>query len=103
MDDNTVEKIFAIGYQVGIINLAHELGLISENVSAKQAYRIYGEKQVSEWRRKRWIVGYPTGNPERSKTYFKRSELEVASRMIDLQNVIPPTRIKQMIEDSKNA
>jgi hypothetical protein len=102
MDDNTVARIFAIGYQAGIIDLAHELGLISENITEKAAIKQYGKKQIQEWREKRWIVGYPTGNKERSKVYFKRSELEIASRMLDLQNVIPPTRIKQIIEDSKN-
>jgi hypothetical protein len=97
--DKKVEKAFAIGIQVGVINLAKELGLIEENISEKQANTIYGEKQVKEWRRKRWIVGYPSGNKTRAKYYYKRSELETASRMLDMQNVIPATKIKQIIEN----
>ena len=102
MDDKTVEKIFAIGYQAGILNLAYELGLLSENIPEKQAIKQYGKKQIRDWREKRWIVGYPTSFKGRVKVYFKRSELELASRMIDLVNVIPPTRIRQIIEDSKD-
>lgn len=97
--DRKVEKAFAIGIQVGVINLAKELGLIDENISEKQANAIYGEKQVKEWRRKRWIVGYPSGNKTRAKYYYKRSELETASRMLDMQNVIPATKIKQIINN----
>jgi protoporphyrinogen oxidase len=98
MDDKTFEKIFAIGYQVGIINLARELGLIDEEVTEKQAYKIYGKRQVQEWRRKRWIVGYPTGNKSIRKVKYRRSELETASRMLDMENIIPPTRINQIIQ-----
>ncbi len=100
MDEKIVEKIFAIGIKVGVINLATELGLISENISEKQAYAIYGERQVKEWRHKRWIVGYPSGNKARAKYYFKRSELETASRMLDMQNIIPANRIQQIIQRS---
>ena len=96
--DNKVEKAFAIGIQVGVINLAKELGLINEKISENQANKMYGEKQVKEWRRKRWIVGYPSGNKQRSKFYYLRSELETASRMLDMKNVIPTTKIKQIIE-----
>ncbi|MBN2175309.1 MAG: hypothetical protein JW731_14335 [Bacteroidales bacterium] len=98
MDDRTIEKIFAIGYQVGIINLARELGLIDEHVTEQQAYKMYGKSRVQKWRHKRWIVGYPTGNSQRAKFYYRRSELETASRMLDLQNIIPPARIKQILE-----
>jgi hypothetical protein len=98
MDDKTVEQIFALGVQVGVINLASEMGLINENMSEKQAYAKYGERQVKDWRSKRWVVGYPTGNKTRSKVYYKRSELDTASRMISIQNMIPATKIKQIIQ-----
>lgn len=95
--DKCVEKAFAIGIQVGVINTLKELGLYEENISENQAHRMYGERQVKEWRRKRWIVGYPSGNKSRAKFYYKRSELETASRMLDYQNIIPPTKILQVI------
>lgn len=92
-----VEKIFATGVQVGVINLASEMGLIDENMSEKQAHAKYGEAQVKEWRHRRWVVGYPTGNKTRSRIYYKRTELETASRMLSLSNTIPATRIKQIL------
>ena len=101
MEDYVVERIFATGIQVGVINLATELGLIDENMSEKQAYARYGKRQVKEWRSKQWITGYPTGNSVRAKVNFKRSELENASRMLSLQNIIPATRIKQIIEQQR--
>lgn len=94
------EKIFAVGYQSGIIELANKLGLIEEEISERQAYKTYGERQVKEWRSKRWIVGYPTGNKKIKKLKFRRSELETASRMLDMQNIIPPTRMKQILEQT---
>lgn len=97
MDKHQIEQLFATGIQVGVINLAAEMGLIDENVSEKQAYKMYGEKKVKEWRHLRWIVAYPSGNKVRSKHYYKRSELETASRMLTIQNIIPPTRLKQII------
>lgn len=98
MDDRTIEKIFAIGYQVGIINLARELGLIDEEVTEQKAYKMYGKRRVQQWRHKRWIVGYPSGNSQRAKFYYRRSELETARRMLDMANIIPPTRINQIIQ-----
>jgi hypothetical protein len=93
MDNFNLERIISNSIQIGVIKTLSELGLITENITEKQAEKRYGKKQLQEWRDKRWIVGYPSGNKERSKVYFKRSELETASRMLDLQNVIPANRI----------
>jgi hypothetical protein len=98
MDDSTVERIFAIGIEVGVINLAKQLGILDDNLTDAQAYKIYTKKLVEEWRQKGWIVAYPSGNKERSKFIYKRSELETASRMLDLQNILPATKIDQIIE-----
>jgi len=97
MEDKVIERIFATGIQIGVINLATELGLIDENISEKQAYKKYGERQVKEWRHKRWIVGYPSGNSERARYYYKRSELETASRMLSMGNIIPASKINQIM------
>ena len=102
MEDYKVEQIFATGIQVGVINLAKQLGLIDENLNDSQAYKIYTKKLVEEWRQKGWIVAYPSGNKERSKFIYKRSELETASRMLNLQNILPATKIDQIIEDYRN-
>ncbi len=99
MDDSTVERIFAIGIQVGVINLAKQLGLIDDNLTDAQAYKIYTKKLVEEWRQKGWIVAYPSGNKERSKFIYRRSELETASRMLDMQNILPATKVDQIIEN----
>ena len=45
------------------------------------------------WREKGWITGYPTGNSQRGKYYFKRSELETASAMDDIGNALPANKI----------
>lgn len=102
MDDSTVERIFAIGIEVGVINLAKQLGIMDDNLSDAQAYKIYTKKLVDEWRQKGWIVAYPSGNKKRSKFYYKRSELETASRMLDLQNILPATRVDQIIENYRS-
>lgn len=102
MDDSTVERIFAIGIQVGVINLAKQLGLIDDNLTDAQTYKIHTKKLVEEWRQKGWIVAYPSGNKKRSKFIYKRSELETASRMLDLQNILPSTKIDQIIENYRN-
>lgn len=96
--DRKIERAFAIGIQVGVINLAGQLGLIDEMVTKRQAWKMYGKRQVEEWREKRWIVGYPTGNAKIRKFHYKRSELETASRMLDMINVIPATKLKQIAE-----
>ncbi|WP_372776472.1 hypothetical protein [Mangrovibacterium sp.] len=98
--DKITERAFAIGIEVGVIQTGKELGLIDENISEKQAHAIYGEKQVKEWRRKQWIIGYPSGNKTRSKFYYKRSELETAQRMLDYQNLLPSNKLKQFIENN---
>lgn len=102
MEDYKVEQIFATGIQVGVINLAKQLGLIDDNLTDAQAYKIHTKKLVEEWRQKGWIVAYPSGNTKRSKFIYKRSELETASRMLDLQNILPSTKIDQIIEDYRN-
>lgn len=102
MEDYTVEKIFATGIQVGVINLAKQLGILDDNLTDVQAYKIYTKKLVEEWRQKGWVVAYPSGNKERSKFIYRRSELETASRMLDMQNILPATRIDQIIETYRN-
>lgn len=89
MDNKEIEQIIVNAVQIGVINTLSSLNLISEVVTEQQAKKTYGKRLVDDWRHKRWIVGYPTGNSDRSKVYFKRSELETASRMLDIQNLIP--------------
>jgi len=98
MEDNTVERIFAIGIEVGVIQTLKELGLIDEYMTESQAHKIYTKKLVNEWRHNRWIVGYPSGNSTRAKFHYKRSELETASRMLDIYNIIPDTKLNQLSE-----
>lgn len=97
MEEKVLERIMTNSMQIGCITTLSELGLIDENITEKQAFKKYGKKQVKEWRRKRWIVGYPSGNTKRAKFFYKRSELETASRMLDLQNIIPENRIQSLI------
>lgn len=93
MKDTTIETIVAKSIEIGVHNTLSKLGLLSEQVSESQAKKMYGKRLINEWRHKRWIVGYPTGNKERGKVYFKRTELETASRMLDIQNIIPNSKI----------
>ena len=100
MDNNVLEKIIANSIKIGVINTLVKLGLYEEQIFEKQVHKIYGSKKVKEWRRKRWIVGYPSGNRQRAKFYYRRSELETASRMLDIQNIITPTKIDQIIKSN---
>jgi len=97
--DKIVEHAFVLGYQTGIINLASELGLISERVTERQANTMYGKRQVKEWREKGWIVGYSTGNKSIRKFYYRRSELETAIRMLEYNNLIPLQIVKRKINE----
>ena len=93
MDDKALEVIISKGIEIGVYNTLNQLGLISEVVSESHARKQYGRRLIEEWRGKRWIVGYPTGNSEREKVYFKRTELETASRMLDIRNSVPANKI----------
>ena len=93
MDDKVIEQIIIKAFEIGVHNTLNALGITHEIVTESQAKKIYSARLITEWRRKRWIVGYPTGNPKRGKVYFKRTELETASRMLDIQNIIPANRI----------
>lgn len=88
MENSELQKIITASIQIGVINTLNELGLITDTITERQAIKKYGKRLIEEWRIKRWIVGYPTGNTERGKIYFKRSELETASRMLDIHNSI---------------
>lgn len=101
MEDSTVERIFAIGIEVGVINLASELGL-TEIVSQKQAEAKYSKEAINEMRINGWIVAYPSGNKHRYKFNYKRSELETAWRMYALKNVIGLTKLDRIIETYRN-
>jgi hypothetical protein len=93
MDDKTIEQIIIKAVEIGVYNTLNQLGLTSEVVTEAQARKKYGRRLIQEWRSKRWIVGYPTGNPQKAKVYFKRTELETASRMLDIQNAVPVNKI----------
>lgn len=89
MEDKVIEQIIFKAIEIGVYNTLNALGFTHEIVTEQQAKILYGKRLINEWRRKRWIVGYPTGNKVRNKVYFKRTELETASRMLDIQNIIP--------------
>ena len=93
MENYQLESIITTAIQIGVFNTLNELGLLTEIVTQTQAHKKYTKRLVDDWRHKRWIVGYPTGNPKRGKVYFKRSELETASRMLSIQNIIPENKI----------
>ena len=93
MEDKIIETIIAKSIEIGVVSTLNKLGLQAEIITEVQAYKIYGKRLVSEWRGKKWVIGYPSGNAKRGKVYFKRSELEIASRMLDIQNIIPANRI----------
>lgn len=93
MDDKTIEQIIIKAIEIGVYNTLSRLGITHEIVTESQARKLYGKRLIDEWRHKRWIVGYPTGNLKKAKVYFKRTELETASRMLDIQNIIPSNKI----------
>lgn len=93
MEDRVLETIVTKAIEIGVYNTLNRLGLTDETVTEAQAQKQYGKRLIGEWRRKRWIVGYPTGNQQRAKVYFKRTELETASRMLDIQSIIPANKI----------
>lgn len=93
MQDTTIEIIVAKSIEIGVHNTLGKLGLLNDQISESQAKKMYGKRLINEWRRKRWIVGYPTGNKERRKVYYKRTELETASRMLDIQNIVHQNKI----------
>lgn len=93
MEDRIIEEIVSKSIEIGVVNTLNQLGLTSEVVTESHARKQYGRRLIDEWRHKRWIVGYPTGNNERAKVYFKRTELETASRMLDIQNAVPANKI----------
>ena len=93
METKQIEEIIKNSMQIGTIRTLHELGLYPENISEKQAIKLYGKKSIDDWRSRGWITAYPSGNSNRSKYYFKRSELDVAKHMISIQNSIPINKI----------
>lgn len=93
MEDRIIETIVAKSIEIGVVNTLSRLGLNSEIVTESQARKLYGRRLIDEWRSKKWIVGYPTGNKKIAKVYFKRTELETASRMLDIQNAVPANKI----------
>ena len=101
-DQKVLEIIISNSIGIGVIQTLTQLGLIDETVTEQQAHKMYTKKLVTEWRHKRWIVGYPSGNSTRAKFHYKRSELETASRMLDIYNTIPASRINQIQSQFKS-
>lgn len=97
MEDIKLEEIVSASIKIGTIATLKGLGLLSEVVTVADAEREYSKKLIEEWRAKRWIIGYPTGNSQRGKYYFKRSELENASAMDILGNALPANKIYKNI------
>ncbi len=89
MEEINLQKIVAASMRIGTIATLKGLGLLSEIVTAADAEREYSKKLITEWREKGRITGYPTGNSQRGKYYFKRSELETASAMDEIGNALP--------------
>ncbi len=73
MDDKTIEQIIIKAVEIGVYNTLSQLGLTSEVITEAQARKKYGRRLIAEWRSKRWIVGYPTGNLKKSKSIFQEN------------------------------
>lgn len=92
-----IETIVASSIRLGTIQTLSQLGMLPEMVTKKQAEILYSKRLITEWRSKGWITGYPSKNEQRAGIYFKRSELETASLMLDMNNSLKPNQIKQLI------
>jgi len=97
MDDKTLENIVTKSIRLGTMETLTALGLLSDQITPAQARKIAKQRQLDEWRTKGWITGYPTGNPQRGKFYYKRSEIERAILMTSLGSLIPVNRIHKTI------
>lgn len=93
MEDYKIEQLVITGMKLGVIATIKKFGLSSEVVSMRKAYDLYSRDLVDHWREKGWIIGYSSGNAKNSKTYFKRTELEMASAMLELGNAVPTNKI----------
>lgn len=98
MGDRYLEVIIAQSMKIGTIQTLNALGLLQEPVTITQAEQIYGKRLIREWREKAWIKYYPAGNKNRGKYYVKRSELETASAMMDINNKVPENIINQLMQ-----
>lgn len=94
-----IQTIVASSIRLGTIQTLSQLGMLPEKVTKKQAEIMYSKRLILEWRSKGWITGYPSKNEQRAGVYFKRSELETASLMLDMNNTIRPNKIKQLINN----
>lgn len=97
MEDVLIERIITQSIKVGSITTLSELGLLPEMMSKQAAEKKYNKRLIGEWRSKGWITGYPSGNSKRGGVYFKRSELETATLMMDVRNLVPTNRIHKEI------
>ncbi|MBN2787401.1 MAG: hypothetical protein JXQ69_03660 [Paludibacteraceae bacterium] len=97
MTELGIETIVASSIRLGTIQTLSQLGMLPEMVTKKQAEILYSKRLITEWRSKGWITGYPSKNEQRAGIYFKRSELETASLMLDMNNSLKPNQIKQLI------
>lgn len=94
IDERTADRIFQTGLQVGVISTMRELGGYDDKLSEPQAHAIYGKKEIKAWRHKGWITGYPSGNQQRSRFYYLRSECEIAMRRMAFGNMVTPNKLK---------
>jgi len=93
--ERDLERIISNGILIGTVQTLNRLGLLSEVVTVSQAEKIYSKRLIKEWRSKKWIKFYPLKNKSRGKYYVKRSELETASAMLDIQNKVPANILEQ--------
>lgn len=98
MEGRYLEQIIASSIKIGTIQTLKALGLLSEVVTISQAEKIYGKRLIKEWREKAWIKFYPASNRKRGKYYVKKSELETASTMMDINNKVPANVINALMQ-----
>ncbi len=94
MDDKTIEQIIIKAVEIGVYNTLSQLGLTSEVITEAQARKkIWATINCRMALEKvdRWISNRKP--QKKAKVYFKRTELETASRMLDIQNIIPSNKI----------
>ena len=82
MDGEQFKSLVMDCAELGADIALKKLGLVKDQISQREAYRVFGEGNVAYWVRRCWIKRIKTGE-RNSKVSYPRIELQTVRRMVE--------------------
>jgi len=82
---HALRELMLYSMQIGRMDMANQLGVLSDNITSSDAKKIY-KSRFTKWVRFKQITGNKQGGERTSRVYYSRLQLEILDRAENFMN-----------------